>query len=175
MNQNAPMRPGTRAGLMSGFLSTLYLSILYMVDKKLVVGPAHQVAYVILMTGMVWAAFRERDLLGGYIEQKPALVTAFESFLIGSAILAFFDYALPAVFDPTLVQLAKEVELQHLESYKDQYATDKYLLIKREIENRQGGPSFFNTVFLYFFFTIPGFFVAGIISFFAKKTKVERR
>jgi hypothetical protein len=168
------MQSTVRFGLMSGFLSTLFLSILYIVDKKWMVGPFHQLFYGILLIAMVWGAFRERTLLGGYIDQKSALRAAFVVYLIGSAMVAAYDFLMPAFFDPGLVELAKVEELGYLEQNKGQYSTDKYLLLKREIENRQGGPAFFNSVFLYFFFTIPGFVAAGIISFLVKKTKVER-
>lgn len=168
------MSTPVRYGLMSGFLSMFFLTLLYVVDKNLMVSPWHQVAWLILIVAMYLAAFQERKNQGGYIHQKDALRAAFVVFLLGSALVAMYDYLMPAFFDPTLVDLAKANELRLFDAEQGRMTTDEFYTRRREIELRQGGPGFFNSLFIYIFFTIFGFLAAGIISFVVRRMPVRR-
>lgn len=114
-----------RAGLLGGFLLIAYLSVLYFVDKSLLVRGWEKLAWLgmlFFLFGTAW--LRRNQEPEGFIGFRPLLQTTYRSFVLAHLSKFAFIYILFRYIDPELTQMAKMAELQLLWDYRNPEVPD---------------------------------------------------
>lgn len=107
------MKVSYRFGLISSVVTiTIYL-IAYLVNKKMMLGPlTFWLTWVIVLVFMGMACKTERDATDKIYPFKTALRTAFQVYLINTVAFSIFYHVLLLLFDPGLVDLQMEINLE---------------------------------------------------------------
>jgi len=117
--------PGVRYGIITGTITIITYLTAYLVDKKLYV----DASYISLATFLVYLlAMRQASIQGrrNFFEQtaetpmsytfSQAVQTPFLVYLIAQTMFVFFQFLMLRLFDPSLVDLTKQLAIEQLEN-----------------------------------------------------------
>ncbi|MCH2020951.1 MAG: DUF4199 domain-containing protein [Saprospiraceae bacterium] len=159
------MRLSTRLGLMGGFLSMLFITILYITNSNLLIIGYERFTLLIFLATMVYGVLQQRqtnlspnkieDLLGHQEMQKvynndfasfgELLKLGFKIYVIGFFIRFLFIYFLFNYYDTQLIEMYKEVNERIFIEFKNPKDTE--LIFQQKLNDYRAGnfaPSFKN-------------------------------
>lgn len=187
------MDKSTRLGLMSGFLAMLFITVLYVNDPALLVDGYERVTLIIFFVAIVYGVSQERktnlspngieDLLGAtenkedeagdFVSFGELLKIGFRIYVIGFFIKYCFIYFLFNYYDPTLVEMVKEANIDIFIKFRD--PADTELIFQQKLEDFKNGnfaPSFTNLLGVGLELVL-GFFMAFFTALFFKREQPD--
>jgi len=187
------MDRSTRLGLMSGFLATLFITILYVTDPALLVDGYERITLVILFVAIVYGVSQERttslspngieDLLNtteteeteqeDFVSFGELLKFGFKIYVIGFFIKFSFIYFLFNYYDPALIEMVKEAYVDVFIEFRD--PTDTELIFEQKLADFKNGnfaPSFTNVLGVGLELVL-GFFMAFFTALFFKREQPD--
>lgn len=185
------MSLSTRLGLMSGFLSAVLITFLYIADKSLLVNGYERLTFVCLGGGIIYAMlFQRKTVLSSWriAELADASISSqvqnnefatfgellklgFRTYLIGYFIKFSFIWFLFNYYDSELIELVKAAYLQIMEQHKN--SSEMEWIYQQNLEKFKSGnfePSFKNILSFELIF---GFLISLTAAFFLKRERPD--
>jgi hypothetical protein len=148
-------------GLIGGFLSILYSTVLYLVNPSLLIGSARYGIYAIFFVAIFVGTYREQNEKNKMLDFKELVRVGFIVFLIANAMQTFYDYTLFSI-KPELVEFKRQGELAWIESQRTKMLSHEYQNQIRMVKNTDYRPYFGDIFFGYFVQAIMGFMVSAL-------------
>lgn len=103
-----------RNGLLGGFLTILYLYVLYFIDPKLLFHPLFaSIPYLVIFPiFMVISAKADKADRKGYISMGDAFLSAFITGALAVFLMTMFNYVLYTTIDPSLPAMEQEIVME---------------------------------------------------------------
>lgn len=160
-NQQSSLNYGLIGGMAAIALGLLY----YLLNVRGFISYGAWFSYLALAATMVMAAKAQRAEQDGYLEFREGLKTTFLVWVIGSALLSFFHYALYNFIDPELADVQREVVTETLEKFMASADDATVDMINQAMEEGGFGLDLKKTLMGYLVGLIfPGFIIALIVS-----------
>ncbi len=185
------MSLSTRMGLMSGFLSAILITFLYIADKSLLVNGYERLTFVCLGGSIIYAMLYQRktvlsswriaELADASISNQAQnnefstfgelLKLGFRTYLIGYFIKFSFIWFLFNYYDTQLIELVKAAYLEIVERHKNSSEMEWiYQQNLEKFESENFGPSFKNILS---FEIIVGFLISLVAAYFLKRERPD--
>lgn len=190
----------TRLGLMTGFIATLYITILYLVEPRLLIDGYERWTLVLFFGAVIYSVYTIRPTtlsqqsLEGLSQQvldnkEPSnkalhqedfksfgelLQTGFRTFFIAFLIKFTFIYFLFNYYDPNLIEMVRDASTEIFKSNMD-FSDDTQEIIEQRIANYRAGefgPSLRDPLGLIIELLI-GFFMAFLTALFMKREQPD--
>lgn len=178
---------------MSGFFSALLITLLYLIDKNLLIEGYERCSLFILGAAIIYVMLssRKTQLKSANIEEilmddkaefdakedfasfGELLKTGFRTYVIGFFIKFIFIWFLFNYYDPQLIELVKAAYLEIMEQYRN--SNEMELIYQQNLENfKKGefGPSFKNVLGISLELLF-GFIIAFIAALFLKRDRPD--
>lgn len=157
-----------RYGLFAGFLAMAYSSIIYTVDKKLLLEGYAAGTWLIMTVFMVLAGLHARRRTEGqFMSFRPLLQVIFPVFLIGELMLSFFRYYLYSSYDTSFAELVKQKQLKEFIESAQANPDLTDIALQEQIKQFQASdfiPTLASTLQGYVIYSIGGFVIACIVA-----------
>ena len=183
-----------RIGLMTGFISTLYITILYLANPTLLVDGYERLTLVLFFGAVVYTVYQIRpttlakqsleDLaqgnheVGAHQEDFKSfgelLQAGFRTYFIAFWIKFAFVYFLFNYYDPSLVEMVRDASTEIFKNTMD-FSDDTQEIIEQRIANYRAGefgPSLRDPLGLIIELLI-GFFMAFLTALFMKREQPD--
>jgi hypothetical protein len=140
MENNKPtlVNQGMKFGLIMGFIQIAIYTLLYIIDKNLLVDFAVLgVIFVINVALMVWPVRNYKKLNGGTITFKDAFVICLVTIAGGTLLGIVFNYFLYNVIDPGLADFIKERVMEKTVAFMEKMGTPQEAMEKAMADMEQ--------------------------------------
>ena len=186
------MNLSTRLGLMSGFISMLLITFLYVANPELLIVGYERLTLLVLMAAILYGVLQQRqtnfspakiedllsdnkqiDVKNDFASFGALLKLGFRIYIIGFFIKFLFIWFLFNYYDPTLVDMVKEAYLKVVEGHKN--TSDMELIYRENLESfKQGNfaPSLTNFLGIALELIV-GFILSLVFAFFFKRDQPE--
>jgi hypothetical protein len=158
-----------RYGFIGGFLSFFFLSVMYVINKELLIGNARLAVWLLVVGVMFLGVNRERSLIAEEYPFKWALRSAFLIFIVAQGILLIYDYIMFNFYDPSLPLLYKQYELSELMKMKGTVSDYQWNEMHHAWETSDYKPTLGNVFFQFFVNNLYGFTVAFVVALIMRK------
>lgn len=112
-NKPTIMNQGLKFGLINGFIQIAIYTLLYILDKNLLVDFKVLLGVLVInITLMVWPVRDYKKINGGVITFKDAFFICLLTIVGGSLLIIVFNYFLYNVIDPGLADFIKEQSIE---------------------------------------------------------------
>ncbi|CAA6812863.1 MAG: Unknown protein [uncultured Aureispira sp.] len=190
------MTRSTRLGLMTGFLSMMFISLLYVIDATLLVDGYERLTLLFFALAIVYAIQQERktsltvrriedlqqagEALDGIDDSKDfasfgeLLRIGFKTYVIAYFMKFFFVYFLFNYYDPSLIDMVRDASVEVYKSFQD-FSSDTQEMVEQKIAKyKEGefGPSLRDPIGILIELLI-GLFVAFMTALFFKRDRPE--
>lgn len=187
------MTRSTRLGLMAGFLSTIFITLLYVMDPTLLVDGYERLTLLLFALTIVYAIQQERqtslrvhkiedlkhegvavDDSKDFASFAELLQIGFRTYVIAFFIKFIFVYFLFNYYDPSLIELVRDASVEVYKSFQD-FSNDTQEMIEQKIAKyKEGefGPSLRDPIGIVIELLI-GFFIAFITALFFKRDRPD--
>lgn len=133
-------------GTIGGLIAVGYVFTLYSIDHELLITGWEKMTWLMTLILMCLGAFLyRRKQTEGFISMRPTLSAVFKIFIIAYLMKYIFVYLLYHHIDPSLIEMAKEVEMEILRSTKPQEMTD--MVFAQQLEEYEKGGGFGPSLF----------------------------
>lgn len=166
--------PGFKRGLFFGGAAIATYLIVYLVAKKVLFIPGiwPVTGIIIPIVFMIAAARDTRAAQDGYMTFSEALSSTFLTYVIGSLIFTLFTFAMTTIIDPSLLEYAREVALEAMDTYSNVFSEDQIDTLKDGLEEGESGGIGDVLMMWGLFLIFPGFLYSLIISATTKRNTV---
>ena len=162
---------GVKYGLILGVATVAFSVICYLINPKMILTGIAYLAFLIPIFFMYRSSIAERKQNEGLLSFGEALKVTFLTYVIGTFISYVYTYLMFNVFDPSLIDLAREVAIEDTETIA------KWMGIEAELDDlpdeldNQDISMGFSMIFMQYLVGLifPGFVFALIISAITKK------
>ena len=185
----------TRLGLMTGFLATLYITILYLVEPRLLIDGYERWTLVLFFGAVIYSVYKVRpttlsqrsldDLVKREVGEQELhqedfksfgelLQIGFRTFFVAFLIKFAFIYFLFNYYDPSLIEMVRDASTEIFKSNMD-FSDDTQEIIEQRIANYRAGefgPSLRDPLGLIIELLI-GFFMAFLTALFMKREQPD--
>ncbi len=104
-------------GFISGILTSLFVLGFYYIDPSIMLGLKVQYSsMLIVIIMMFFTGYKVRNSLGGWIDFKTVLKTAFGVYSISIILYYIFYYVLFNFVDPSLIEVQRTIQIENFES-----------------------------------------------------------
>ena len=189
------MTRSTRLGLMAGFLSMMFISLLYVMDPVFLVNGYERLTLLLFVLTIVYAIQQERktsltvrkiedlketaattevDDSEDFASFGELLQIGFRTYVIAYFMKFAFVYFLFNYYDPSLIELVRDASVEVYKSFQD-FSSDTQEMIEQKIAKyKEGefGPSLRDPIGLVMELLI-GLFVAFMTALFYKRDRPE--
>lgn len=155
--------PAVKNGILAGIGAAVYVLLLYLINARMVFGPASFITTVIFIVLMVRSVKAEKEVLE-YTSFSDALKPAFLTYVIANLIYVIFYYVLVNFIATELLVIQKEMALEMLEKMSGFLGEEAVEKAVEEMEARSGfgiGTAIWTFAWSLIF---PGFLIAAIIA-----------
>jgi len=133
-------------GVIGGIIAIGYLFTLYSMDKQLLISGWEKVTWLVTLILMcVGAVLYRKKQTEGFLSMRPTLNAVFKIFIIAYLMKYIFVYLLYHYIDTSLIEMAKEVEMEILRSTKPPEMTD--MVFAQQLEEYEKGGGFGPSLF----------------------------
>lgn len=158
-------------GLILGLAGMAAMAISYMVGHRFFLTWGSWLAYITSAVVMYKAATSFRESEGGFMKFGTAFLTSWVPYIIGSLLVGLFTYTLFNVFDPSLNDSMKEIQMEALEQLSSFLGEDGIEQAQELIDSNENmmtlGTTFLSWIFGMFF---PGAIIALIVALITKRS-----
>lgn len=156
--------PAVKNGILAGIGTAVYVLLLYLINARMVFGPASFITTVIFIVMMVRSVKAEKEVLE-YTSFSDALKPAFLTYVIANLIYVIFYYVLVNFIAPDLLVMQKEMALEMLEKMSGFLGEEAMEKAAEELEARNSGFGIGTAIWTFAWGLIfPGFLIAAIIA-----------
>ncbi|MGH1336623.1 MAG: DUF4199 domain-containing protein [Aureispira sp.] len=185
----------TRLGLMTGFIATLYITILYLVEPRLLIDGYERWTLVLFFGAIVYGVYQARPTTlnqrslealvnreahkeelhqGDFKSFGELLQIGFRTFFIAFLIKFIFIYFLFNYYDPSLIEMVRDASTEIFKNNMD-FSEDTQEIVEQRIANYRAGefgPSLRDPLGIIIELLI-GFFMAFLTALFMKREQPE--
>ncbi len=188
------MTRSTRLGVMAGFLSMMFITLLYVIDPTLLVDGYERFTLLLFVLTVIYAIQQERqttltvrsiedlkekhpekiDDSGDFASFGELLQIGFRTYAIAYFIKFAFVYFLFNYYDPTLIELVRDASVEVYKNFQD-FSNDTQEIIEQKIAKyREGefGPSLRDPIGILIELLI-GLLVAFVTALFFKRDRPD--